>query len=127
MAPRSLQDSSPTTAPCATTARCPPTRDAAAVGAALSGLVTDVLTDARDADLEVAEVVGIGSAGPVDTTTGTVHPVNIVSLRGFPLVDHVAAAATQALGRPVRAALAQDGQCFAAAEQWIGAAAGSPR
>ncbi|MEW1960761.1 ROK family protein [Kineococcus sp. NPDC059986] len=101
-------------------------RDAAAVGAALTGLVTDVVGDARAAGLEVADVVGIGSAGPVDTTTGTVHPVNIVSLRGFPLVDHVAAAATGALGRPVRAALAQDGQCFAAAEQWIGAAAGSP-
>ncbi|MEZ0164582.1 ROK family protein [Kineococcus sp. LSe6-4] len=100
--------------------------DAAAVGAALSTLVTDVLTDARAGDLEVADVVGIGSAGPVDTGTGTVHPVNIASLRGFPLVEHVTATATRVLGRPVTGALAQDGQCFAAAEQWIGAAAGSP-
>lgn len=98
---------------------------AQAVGTALAALVTDVLTEARDAGLDVADVVGVGSAGPVDTTTGTVHPVNIVSLRGFPLVDHVATTASKVLGRDVSAALAQDGQCFAAAEQWIGAAAGS--
>ena len=70
--------------------------------------------------------MGIGSAGPVDTPRGTVHPVNIPSLRGFPLVDHVATTASKVLGRSVSAALAQDGQCFAAAEQWIGAAAGAP-
>ena len=104
-------------------------RDAAAVARALTGLVEDVLADAGAHGVEVAEVadvVGIGSAGPVDTVRGTVEPVNIPSLRGFPLTEHVAAAASRALGRPVRAALAQDGQCFAAAEQWIGAAAGSP-
>ncbi|PRY15248.1 ROK family protein [Kineococcus rhizosphaerae] len=101
-------------------------RDADAVGRALADLVRAVVADGRGEGLEVADVVGIGSAGPVDTTTGTVHPVNIVSLRGFPLVEHVAAQASQALGRTVSAALAQDGQCFAAAEQWVGAAAGSP-
>ena len=99
---------------------------AAAVGAALDGLVAAVLGEARAAGVAVVDTVGIGSAGPVDTTTGTVHPVNIVSLRGYPLVASVAAAATAALGRPARAVLAQDGQCFAAAEQWVGAAAGSP-
>ncbi|WP_432505541.1 ROK family protein [Kineococcus arenarius] len=100
--------------------------DPAAVGAALEGLVDDVLADAREQGVEVADVVGIGSAGPVDTTTGTVHPVNIPSLRGFPLTAAVAARAGHALGRPARAVLAQDGQCFAAAEQWVGAAAGAP-
>ncbi|WP_432484201.1 ROK family protein [Kineococcus esterisolvens] len=100
--------------------------DAAAVGAALEGLVDAVLADARAEGVEVADVVGIGSAGPVDTTAGTVHPVNIPSLRGFPLTEAVAARAGRALGRPAHAALAQDGQCFAAAEQWTGAAAGAP-
>ncbi|WP_432561086.1 ROK family protein [Kineococcus sp. SYSU DK003] len=100
--------------------------DAGAVARALAGLVEGVLTDAREAGLEVADVVGVGSAGPVDTASGTVHPVNIASLRGFPLVEHVASTASKVLGRDVDAALAQDGQCFAAAEQWIGAAAGSP-
>jgi glucokinase len=99
--------------------------DSGAVGSALAGLVAGVLADAREQGLEVADVVGIGSAGPVDTVTGTVHPVNIVSLRGFPLVDHVSEAASKALGRKATAVLAQDGQCFAAAEQWIGAARGS--
>ena len=98
---------------------------ASAVASALEGLVTDVLRSAREQGLEVADVVGIGSAGPVDTVSGTVHPVNIVSLRGFPLVEHVARTASKALERSVSAALAQDGQCFAAAEQWIGAARGS--
>ncbi|ABS02559.1 ROK family protein [Kineococcus radiotolerans] len=96
-----------------------------AVAAALEGLVGGVLTAAREQDLEVADVVGVGSAGPVDAGRGTVDPVNIVSLRGFPLVEHVARAASRVLGREVSAALAQDGQCFAAAEQWIGAARGS--
>ncbi|NAZ85211.1 ROK family protein [Kineococcus sp. T90] len=103
--------------------------DAAAVGAALEGLVDGVLADAPAAGVQVAdvaEVVGIGSAGPVDAAAGTVHPVNIPSLRGFPLVQTVAARAGRALGRRAHAALAQDGQCFAAAEQWIGAAAGAP-
>ncbi|WP_432498737.1 ROK family protein [Kineococcus auxinigenes] len=100
--------------------------DPAAVGAALEGLVDDVLADARERGVEVADVVGIGSAGPVDTTTGTVHPVNIPSLRGFPLTAAVAERAGHALGRPAHAVLAQDGQCFAAAEQWVGAAAGAP-
>ena len=100
--------------------------DAAAVGAALEGLVDAVLADAAEVGVEVADVVGIGSAGPVDTAAGTVHPVNIPSLRGFPLVQTVAERAGRALGRRAHAALAQDGQCFAAAEQWVGAAAGAP-
>jgi glucokinase len=98
---------------------------AGAVGAALEELVTGVLQAAREQDLEVADVVGIGSAGPVDTVSGTVDPVNIVSLRGFPLAEHVARTASTVLRHSVSAALAQDGQCFAAAEQWIGAAEGS--
>ncbi|MGI4894490.1 MAG: ROK family protein [Janthinobacterium lividum] len=101
-------------------------RDAANVATALDELVDGVLGHAAEAGIEVADVVGVGSAGPVDTPAGTVHPVNIASLRGFPLVERVAARAGAVLGRRVRAALAQDGQCFAAAEQWIGAAAGSP-
>ncbi|WP_432491917.1 ROK family protein [Kineococcus gypseus] len=101
----------------------------AAVAAALDGLVDAVLADAAAAGVEladVADVVGIGSAGPVDTAAGAVHPVNIPSLRGFPLVEAVAERAGRALGRRAHAVLAQDGQCFAAAEQWVGAAAGAP-
>ena len=100
--------------------------DPAEVARALTGLLDDVLAHAGQAGLQVADVVGIGSAGPVDTPGGTVQPVNIRSLRGFPLTATVADRVSAVLGRRVEAALAQDGQCFAAAEQWIGAAAGSP-
>jgi len=98
-------------------------RDPRAVAAALHGLVDAVVAAA---DGKVADVIGIGSAGPVDTRNGTVNPVNIPSLRGFPLTRTVARRASDVLGRPVEAVVAQDGQCFAAAEQWVGAAAGSP-
>ncbi|MFB9375524.1 ROK family protein [Kineococcus gynurae] len=99
--------------------------DALAVTAALHGLVDGVLADAAERGLTVGDAIGIGSAGPVDTRSGTVNPVNIVSLRGFPLTATVADRATERLGRPVRAVVAQDGQCFAAAEQWVGAGVGA--
>ncbi|WP_338675035.1 ROK family protein [Streptomyces sp. SCSIO 30461] len=66
-----------------------------------------------------ASAVGIGSAGPVDASTGTVSPVNVPGWRGFPLVDRVRAAAA---GLP--AELVGDGVAMTAAEHWIGAARG---
>ncbi|MGW3957271.1 ROK family protein, partial [Streptomyces sp. NPDC004752] len=39
-----------------------------------------------------ARSVGIGSAGPVDASAGTVSPVNVPGWRGFPLVERVRAA-----------------------------------
>ncbi|MFD5430139.1 ROK family protein, partial [Streptomyces sp. NPDC127084] len=63
--------------------------------------------------------VGIGSAGPVDASTGTVSPVNVPSWRGFPLADRVRTAAG---GRPVE--LVGDGVAMTAAEHWLGAARG---
>ncbi|MEU2432003.1 ROK family protein [Streptomyces sp. NPDC007861] len=63
--------------------------------------------------------VGIGSAGPVDASAGTVSPVNIPGWRGFPLVDQVRAAVG---GLPVE--LVGDGVAITAAEHWQGAARG---
>lgn len=63
--------------------------------------------------------VGIGSAGPVDASAGTVSPVNIPAWRGFPLVDGVRALTG---GLPVH--LVGDGVAMAAAEHWKGAARG---
>ncbi|MFF1379033.1 ROK family protein [Streptomyces sp. NPDC058308] len=63
--------------------------------------------------------VGIGSAGPVDASAGTVSPVNVPGWRGYPLVDRVRAATG---GRPV--ALVGDGVAMTAAEHWQGAARG---
>ncbi|MCB5909450.1 ROK family protein [Streptomyces pinistramenti] len=63
--------------------------------------------------------VGIGSAGPVDASAGTVSPVNIPGWRDFPLVDGVRALVGD---RPV--VLVGDGVAMTAAEHWQGAARG---
>ncbi|CAL9652365.1 N-acetylmannosamine kinase [Streptomyces sp. enrichment culture] len=63
--------------------------------------------------------VGIGSAGPVDASAGTVSPVNVPGWRGFPLVERVRAATG---GLPVE--LIGDGVAITAAEHWQGAARG---
>ncbi|MGW7367667.1 ROK family protein [Streptomyces sp. NPDC054841] len=63
--------------------------------------------------------VGIGSAGPVDASAGTVSPVNVPGWRGFPLVDRVRVATG---GLPVE--LVGDGVAMTAAEHWQGAARG---
>ncbi|HET6860064.1 MAG TPA: ROK family protein [Streptomyces sp.] len=68
---------------------------------------------------ERAGAVGIGSAGPVDASAGTVSPVNVPGWRGFPLVDRVRAVTG---GLPV--ALVGDGVAMTAAEHWQGAARG---
>ena len=61
--------------------------------------------------------IGIGSAGPLDLTAGTVSPVNIPSWRRFPLASRFGALFP---GVPVQ--LAGDGICAAAGEHWRGAA-----
>lgn len=70
--------------------------------------------------------VGIGSAGPIDLVSGTIHPVNMPRLHGYGLTAAAHGAASAVLGRddfPTR--LRHDGGCLALAESWIGAAAGS--
>lgn len=66
-----------------------------------------------------ATAVGIGSAGPVDASAGTVSPVNVPGWRGFPLVERVRAATG---GLPIE--LIGDGVAITAAEHWQGAARG---
>ncbi|MFD1666508.1 ROK family protein [Streptomyces calvus] len=63
--------------------------------------------------------VGIGSAGPVDASAGTVSPVNVPGWRDYPLVARVRAATG---GLPVE--LIGDGVAITAAEHWQGAARG---
>ncbi|MFI5757176.1 ROK family protein [Streptomyces sp. NPDC051569] len=63
--------------------------------------------------------LGIGSAGPVDASAGTVSPVNVPGWRGFPLVERVRRATG---GLPVT--LVGDGVAMTAAEHWQGAARG---
>ncbi|MFB6871716.1 ROK family protein [Streptomyces sp. NPDC056323] len=84
------------------------------------GAVTEVLAELSGSPLwGRAAAVGIGSAGPVDASAGTVSPVNVPSWRDFPLVERVGKAAG---GLPVE--LVGDGVAMTAAEHWLGAARG---
>ncbi|MFH9176987.1 ROK family protein [Streptomyces albogriseolus] len=84
----------------------------AAVEAVIGGLTASPLW-------ERAGAVGIGSAGPVDASAGTVSPVNVPGWRDYPLVAKVRDAAG---GLPVE--LIGDGVAITAAEHWQGAARG---
>jgi glucokinase len=81
-----------------------------------------VVEQARAAVPDGATVigVGIGSAGPVFISDGTVSPLNLPTWRGYPLRDLVASVVPDL---PVT--LRMDGQCIALAEHWIGAAIGA--
>ncbi|MBY8868646.1 ROK family protein [Streptomyces sennicomposti] len=82
--------------------------------------VTDVLGELTASPLwERVAALGIGSAGPVDASAGTVSPVNVPGWRGYPLVERVRAAIG---GLPVE--LIGDGVAITAAEHWQGAARG---
>ncbi|MGW1165859.1 ROK family protein [Streptomyces sp. NPDC001153] len=82
--------------------------------------VAEVLDDLAGSPLwERAGAIGIGSAGPVDASAGTVSPVNVPGWRDFPLVERVRAATG---GLPVE--LIGDGVAITAAEHWQGAARG---
>ncbi|MCM3658184.1 ROK family protein [Agromyces mediolanus] len=79
--------------------------------------IRDVATRALDAAPPgvVVAAVGVGSAGPLDVATGTIHPVNMPAANGLDVVGLLRAIALA----PVRLAL--DGQCIALAESWVGA------
>ena len=96
----------------------PATEPAAAVLKAVHEVLELLAADPRWARVEA---LGIGSAGPVDISQGTVSPVNVPGWRGFPLVEQVAAHPAAA-GLPV--VLGGDGVAMTAAEHWRGAARG---
>jgi glucokinase len=64
--------------------------------------------------------VGIGSAGPLDVTAGTISPVNIPSWRPFKVVDFFTA-----LTKSENVVLHGDGMAVADAEHQLGAGRGS--
>ncbi|MFH8624460.1 ROK family protein [Streptomyces vietnamensis] len=89
-------------------------------GETVMAAVEVVLADLAASPLwETAGAVGIGSAGPVDASRGTVSPVNVPGWRDYPLVERVRRATG---GRPVT--LVGDGVAMTAAEHWLGAARG---
>ncbi len=62
---------------------------------------------------------GVGAAGPIDLTRGTVSPLNMPGIRDFPLRDVVEDAAE------APTTLRLDGTCIALAEHWLGATRGA--
>ena len=94
----------------------PAAEDGATVMRAVQRVLAELATDSAWSRVSA---VGIGSAGPVDASHGTVSPVNVPGWRGFPLVEGVRAV-TGAL--PIT--LTGDGVAIAAAEHWQGAARG---
>ncbi|MFF3491889.1 ROK family protein [Streptomyces sp. NPDC002795] len=89
-------------------------------GETVMGAVAEVLGELTASELwPRVRAVGIGSAGPVDRSRGTVSPVNVPGWRGFPLVDRVRAVSGEL---PVE--LIGDGVAITAAEHWQGAAQG---
>ncbi|MBC9712934.1 ROK family protein [Streptomyces sp. TRM66268-LWL] len=66
---------------------------------------------------------GIGSAGPIDASRGTVSPVNIGAWRDYPVLERTRALLARH-GAPVPTVLVGDGVAMTAAEHWLGAARG---
>lgn len=67
--------------------------------------------------------LGIGCAGPIERSAGTVSPVNVPIWRDYPLRDFVASVAEPVVGdAPVR--FETDGVAITLAEHWVGAAQG---
>ncbi|NNN29073.1 ROK family protein [Streptomyces sp. S3(2020)] len=89
-------------------------------GETVMGAVEEVLGELTASTLwGRASALGIGSAGPVDASAGTVSPVNVPGWRDYPLVRRVREATG---GLPVE--LIGDGVAITAAEHWQGAARG---
>ncbi|MEU9916986.1 ROK family protein [Streptomyces sp. NPDC051001] len=89
-------------------------------GETVMGAVEEVLGELTASPLwGSASALGIGSAGPVDASAGTVSPVNVPGWRDYPLVRRVREATG---GLPVE--LIGDGVAITAAEHWQGAARG---
>ena len=83
-------------------------------------VVDDLIVEALTVARGMVGGVGIASAGPIDTTTGLISPLNIWPWRQYPIIDRVTAAVPNV---PVE--LAGDAVCVALGEHWRGAGTGS--
>ena len=83
------------------------------------GLAKVLREIAGDNSLDVSRI-GIGSAGPINTQSGTISPVNIAAWREFPLVDKV-----QEIFPTAQIKMVGDAVALAVAEHAIGAGSGS--
>lgn len=102
----------------ATRRRAPtgPKASTAELAERIAGVVRNALAAAPGGTVEG---VGLAAAGPVDEAAGTISPINLSALHGFPLRDAVSAAAG---GLPVE--FRRDGVAIALGEHWLGAGRG---
>ena len=89
--------------------------------AAIDTAVTGALAALTDQDTLIG--TGIGSAGPISLTAGTIVPINLPQLHGFGVRDFVAARVRERVA-DVPTTLRLDGTCIALAEHWLGATRG---
>jgi glucokinase len=82
----------------------------------LASILSEIAAD----NSEKITKIGIGSAGPINTQTGEISPVNILAWRSFPIVAKVKEIFSQAQVKMVGDAVA-----LAVAEHAIGAGVGS--
>lgn len=82
--------------------------------------LSDLLLKTRQDTNEEISRIGIGSAGPVNTKTGLISPVNIPGWRNFPLIPRI-----QELFPSTEIAMVGDAVALAVAEHAIGAGKGS--
>lgn len=83
------------------------------------GLAKILKEIADDSTIEI-EKIGIGSAGPINTQTGEVSPVNIPAWRSFPLVANI-----QEIFPNLEVKMVGDAVALAVAEHATGAGVGS--
>ena len=86
----------------------------------LAGMVTELMTRAREQHHARIRAVGVGAAGPAARNLETVSPVNIPAWRNFPLRARL----QDTTRLPVYGDL--DAKALALAEGWLGAAQGHP-
>ena len=95
--------------------------------AVLRRIFATVQTVLAGCDLDGLAGIGIGSPGPLDTTTGVVFDApNLPGWTAVPLRDTLAAWFQEQYGRPVRIAVANDGNAAALGEYRFGAGADYP-
>jgi len=82
--------------------------------------LASILSEIASDDSEKITKIGIGSAGPINTQTGEISPVNIVAWKSFPIVAKVKEIFPNAAVKMVGDAVA-----LAVAEHAIGAGRGS--
>lgn len=92
---------------------------ATATRAELAASIIHTVQQSVDAHHGPIEGIGIGSAGPIGAVEGTVSPLNLPRLAGFPIVEEL----TRLGADPVELRL--DGTCIALAEHWRGALQGT--